>query len=223
MREQVNALFKLPQAQRKKEQRKLFLFWHPDKNIDDQTDCTEVVKVLQIEIKRGPYVKRDTSCAPPTRPYAGGNLEHARRWYGQASYDMGVLRTLHQAKHHSSVCFMSFHLVEKALKALVCTTQKLQLDDAESVQLMVLFHKIDKSVQAQLPRDDVGKLGDFRVATHNPTRWGSGIPADQYTQKDADMCMATCEKVLEISTQTLELVEKEVDDWTNAHKQWEDV
>lgn len=43
----------LPEEEHRRAIKRLFLLWHPDKNMDDQADCTEVSQWIQNTAARG--------------------------------------------------------------------------------------------------------------------------------------------------------------------------
>ncbi|XP_022808645.1 sacsin-like [Stylophora pistillata] len=71
VKEALAEIWKLPEEKRKKAIRRLYLRWHPDKNMDMQDIANEVIKFLQNEVERLSKVNlpsHDEDCArrPPS-------------------------------------------------------------------------------------------------------------------------------------------------------------
>lgn len=85
-------IWKLPEDKRKKALRRLFLRWHPDKNMDMQDIANEVMKFIQNEVDRlskGGSSSRSEGCARPPPPDFSDFFTrcHQRARRQRSSYD----------------------------------------------------------------------------------------------------------------------------------------
>ena len=80
--------FKLPEEKKRKIIKRLFLQWHPDKNIGDVEFCTEVFKHVQNEISRlergEPRGSQPTTNVDATGSYRSSYNDHFNTWGNRA-------------------------------------------------------------------------------------------------------------------------------------------
>ena len=71
VRKKLAEIWKLPEDKRKKAMKRLYLRWHPDKNMDMQDIANEVMKFIQNEVERlskGKSSSRDEGYPRPSPP-----------------------------------------------------------------------------------------------------------------------------------------------------------
>ena len=143
---QLDEVWKLPQDERDRAIRRLYLRWHPDKNLDNPDVAEEVFKFLNHEIDRRKSgkisrVDLDTTARrhynqqqQHTFPTSSGvppfpeenlcpqkNPEEGKRWVKQAEANFQSLVLLHLGSQNNpkvcaDVCFMAHQVAEKSLK-----------------------------------------------------------------------------------------------------------
>ena len=76
--------WKMPEEKKRKVIKRLFLRWHPDKNVGDEEFCTEVFKHVQNEISRlergEPRGSQQTTNADATGSHHGSYNDHFTTW-----------------------------------------------------------------------------------------------------------------------------------------------
>jgi HEPN domain-containing protein len=126
------------------------------------------------------------------------DLQHeADRWWRQALIDLAFLPVARQAGKHDTCCFLAQQTAEKALKAylfhqgeeLVFTHSIFKLCDL-AAQYAVEFKELKERV----------KLLDFYyVEARYPNALEDVIPAEFYSERDAEQAIAMAEAVLALA------------------------
>ena len=118
-----------------------------------------------------------------------------QRWLRQAEKDLQSARDSVAAKHYEWACFQSQQAAEKALKAFLYS-KGLRAILTHSVRDLVLdCSKHEKDLGKLVSQGKV--LDSYYISARHPNALvGNQIPAEYYSQEDADQCISYAELIL---------------------------
>ena len=137
------------------------------------------------------------------------NRNEAERWMRQAEDDLHATSCLFQSAHYSLACFHCQQAVEKALKALMFAKGHLKKSDLEVHDVMALAYRasrLDPRLQA-IP-EMVACIQGYYINTRYPQYQRgfsqTSIPAEMFTQVDADDAISKAGEILLLLRQVLD-------------------
>ena len=202
--------------------RRLFLQWHPDKNLDNVTLAHDVFTFLNHELERRHLVnapsvdewnreasnhRQASEQAPPSNEYfeqAEPDIDQAWRWLGQARLDkqaLDIILLTGNDKLSGHVCFLAHEVTEKALKAGMYAIY----GDVSDHLKNHLLYPLSKSIICKLSDQSstqithtVSVLENYYNETRWPNRWpGLKLPAEHFTPVDARQAQVMAANVIE--------------------------
>ena len=136
------------------------------------------------------------------------NKNEAARWMRQAQDDLDAARCLFRSKHYSLACFQCQQAVEKALKALMFAKGRLKKSDLEVHEVMTLAYRasgLDPRLRAISGM--VARIQGYYINTRYPHYQRdfvqTSIPAEMFSQEDADDAISKAAEILQLLRQVL--------------------
>jgi len=130
------------------------------------------------------------------------HLDEAKRWFAQAQRDLDDARYAAEGLRFNLACFLAQQSAEKALKAFLFS------QGAEQVWGHSLAELCQDAVEIDAEFKDITPvavpLDKYYIPTRYPNGLPGGIPADAYTDSDAQMALSMAEKVLDFIGKRLE-------------------
>lgn len=119
-----------------------------------------------------------------------------KRWLKQSVKDMKSAKDSSDSGHYEWACFQSQQTAEEALKAFLYS-KGLRAILTHSVRDLIL-----KCSEYEIDFKSLVEEGKFLDAFYISTRYpnvlvGESIPADYYTEEDAEKCISYAESILE--------------------------
>jgi HEPN domain-containing protein len=136
------------------------------------------------------------------------NKNEAARWMRQAQDDLDAARCLFRSKHYSLACFQCQQAVEKALKALMFAKGRLKKSDLEDHEVMTLAYRATRlDPRLREISGTVARIQGYYTNTRYP-RYQRGffqtsIPAEMFSQGDADDAISKAAEILQLLRQVL--------------------
>jgi HEPN domain-containing protein len=137
------------------------------------------------------------------------NREEAERWMRQAEDDLDATGCQFESAHYAQACFYCQQAVEKALKALMFAKGRLQKSDLDVHDVMTLAYRaatMDHPRLQAIP-EMVTRIQEYYIDTRYPHYQRgfsqASIPAEMFTQIDADDAISKAREILLILRQSL--------------------
>lgn len=127
--------------------------------------------------------------------------DEGRRWFLQALRDLDDAKYLSDGGRHNVACFLAQQAAEKALKAF------LFFAGAEAVwghSVAELCHDVaEMNPEFEGLLKIAGPLDKYCIPTRYPNGLPGGIPADAFTEGDAQMALSMAKQFLDIVEEQL--------------------
>jgi HEPN domain-containing protein len=125
-------------------------------------------------------------------------MKRYKDWIKEAEAELSAARYLHRGKHYWWCCFTCQQAAEKALKAILEYRRKPRwghnlLELAESATI----------VNEQLTQS-CARLNRYYIEPRYPDAFPSGVPKNQYTEKDASVAIEDAEMILKEAIKIVE-------------------
>ena len=118
----------------------------------------------------------------------------AHRWWQQALSDFAFLPVARQAGKHDTCCFLAQQTAEKALKAYLFHQGEELIPTHSIFKLCAMAAQYDPDFTTL--RERVKLLDFYYVEARYPNALEDVIPAEFYSQQDADQAIAMVEAVM---------------------------
>ena len=140
--------------------------------------------------------------------YEPTNKKEAERWMRQAEDDLETSSSIFESAHYSQACFHCQQAVEKALKALMFAKGRLKKSDLDAHEVMTLAYRasgLDPRLRAipQMVMRIQGYYTNTRYPHYQRGFSQSSIPAEMFSQDDADDAISKAGEILQILRQVL--------------------
>ena len=143
------------------------------------------------------------------------NQGEAKRWMRQAQRDLNTASYLFESEeetYYSSTCFHCQQAVEKALKSLMFAKGRLKKSDLEGHDVMALAYRaseIDRHLCVIPEMVRIIHVQKYYIRTRYPIyRRGvsqfDSIPAEMFTERDADEALSNARGILQLLDQVME-------------------
>ena len=141
--------------------------------------------------------------------YEPPNKKEAERWIRQAEDDLDGTSCLFESAHYSLACFHCQQAVEKALKALMFARGLLKMSDLDKHEVMTLAYRasgLDPRLQVipQMVMRIQGYYTNTRYPHYQKGFSQSSIPAEMFSEDDADDAISKTREILQILRQFLD-------------------
>jgi HEPN domain-containing protein len=136
------------------------------------------------------------------------NKNEAARWMRQAQDDLDAARCLFRSNHYSLSCFQCQQAVEKALKALMFAKGRLKKSDLEDHEVMTLAYRASgldprlRAISGMVARIQ-GYYTNTRYPHYQRGFFQTSIPAEMFSQEDADDAISKAAEILQLLRQVL--------------------
>ncbi|MEW5866369.1 MAG: HEPN domain-containing protein [Bacillota bacterium] len=121
--------------------------------------------------------------------------EEARRWVLQAQRDLDDARYASDGGRFNLACFLAQQAAEKALKGFLYSEGAETVWGHSVAELCLDAAEIDVDFKKLI--GVAGPLDKYYIPTRYPNGLPGGIPADAYTEGDAQMALSMAQQVLD--------------------------
>jgi HEPN domain-containing protein len=121
--------------------------------------------------------------------------QEARRWFQQALSDFAFLEVARQARKYDTCCFLAQQTAEKALKAYLFHQGEELIFTHSIFRLCEMAAHYDPSFRDI--REQVKLLDFYYVEARYPNALGAVIPAEFYSDRDAEQAIDMARMVIE--------------------------
>ncbi len=127
----------------------------------------------------------------------------AQRWLRQAEKDLESAKDSLTAKHYEWACFQAQQGSEKALKAFLYSRGLRAILTHSIRDLVIDCSRYDKGFKNYLPQARI--LDGFYISARYPNGLvGESIPAEYYSQEEADKCISYAALILSKVKESIE-------------------
>ncbi len=127
----------------------------------------------------------------------------AERWWRQAKNDFTFLEKILYSGKHDTVCFLAQQTAEKAMKAYLFFKGEELIFTHSIFHLCTLASKYDPTFDKL--REQVKLLDFYYVEARYPNAIEDTIPAEFYSQADADQAVEMADRVINAISTFLEI------------------
>ncbi len=129
--------------------------------------------------------------------------EEARRWVLQAQRDLDDARYASDGRRFNLACFLAQQAAEKALKGFLYSRGAETVWGHSVAELCLDAAEIDADFKKLI--GVAGPLDKYYIPTRYPNGLPGGIPADAYTEGDAQMALSMAQQVVEFVQRRLSM------------------